>query len=40
MLLDWCGVWIGMGMAVGVGKIREVVRRTGVGKIIGNFMWY
>lgn len=32
MLLDWCGVWIGMGMAVGVGKIREVVRRTGVGK--------
>lgn len=28
MLLDWCGVWIGMGMSVGVGKIREVVRRT------------
>ena len=27
MLLDWCGVWIGLGMAVGVGRIRAVLGR-------------
>ncbi|SDM78693.1 VanZ like family protein [Megasphaera paucivorans] len=27
MLLDWCGVWIGLGMAVGVRKIRAVLGR-------------